>query len=489
MKRIFFALTIISLALGAGAQTIEDGLRMSQYYPSGTARYTGMSGAMGAIGGDVSAIGYNPAAIGVFRRGQLMFTPEFSIHKVNSTFRGTATSDFDTKINLSNFGFISSRTKKQTSGLVSFNWGLTYNRMANFNSVQYYEGFNQDNSMIDWFSQMAYNDLATGYYDPYTTGLAEDGGLLEWSEADTAYYTTADFTKGFQQSRTTETSGYLNEWNLAFGGNVSNKVYFGFAIGIQNFYYHEDINHSEEFTDSQPGAWFEYSPYYTAKGSGVNFKTGVIVRPVDFMKLGIGFHTPTYFSVDEEYFGTLESVYYAGTVYPIYPFDDEYKPGIGLYDYKFQNPMRLTTGLGFQIGDIALIDVDYEYVDYSLMRFRSIESADFSQGLKDDVSENLQGASNVRLGAEVRFGPLATRAGAAYMQSPYKSELSKDAYTILGTAGLGFRGKYFFADLAYAYTLNTSYLNMYNVYDVGEQPTVENISTRSRVLMTFGFVF
>ena len=41
---------------------------------NGTARFVGMGGAMGALGGDISTIGTNPAGIGIYRSNDAMLT-------------------------------------------------------------------------------------------------------------------------------------------------------------------------------------------------------------------------------------------------------------------------------------------------------------------------------------------------------------------------------------------------------------------------------
>ena len=60
-----FALSMI-LAVGtASAQNLYDAERLSSNELNGTARFVGMGGAMGALGGDISTIGTNPAGIGI----------------------------------------------------------------------------------------------------------------------------------------------------------------------------------------------------------------------------------------------------------------------------------------------------------------------------------------------------------------------------------------------------------------------------------------
>ena len=60
--------TIIALAVlvatSVSAQTVYDAANIISKDLNGTARFVGMGGAMGALGGDISTIGTNPAGIG-----------------------------------------------------------------------------------------------------------------------------------------------------------------------------------------------------------------------------------------------------------------------------------------------------------------------------------------------------------------------------------------------------------------------------------------
>ena len=58
----------LMLAMAANAQNAYDAERVLSNDLNGTARFVGMGGAMGALGGDMSVMGTNPAGIGIFRR-------------------------------------------------------------------------------------------------------------------------------------------------------------------------------------------------------------------------------------------------------------------------------------------------------------------------------------------------------------------------------------------------------------------------------------
>lgn len=38
--------------------------------------------------------------------------------------------------------------------------------------------------------------------------------------------------------------------------------------------------------------------YLNMTGTGVNFKMGLIVKPINELRLGVAFHTPTFFNVN-----------------------------------------------------------------------------------------------------------------------------------------------------------------------------------------------
>ena len=61
------------------AQIPEDVLRYSFFPQNGTARNQAIGGAMGSLGGDISAIFVNPAGLGNYKTGEIVFNFLFSI--------------------------------------------------------------------------------------------------------------------------------------------------------------------------------------------------------------------------------------------------------------------------------------------------------------------------------------------------------------------------------------------------------------------------
>jgi hypothetical protein len=61
MRKLLFSIIVVSAITSLQAQGINDALRFAQTNQTGTARFQAMSGAFGALGGDLSAIQVNPA--------------------------------------------------------------------------------------------------------------------------------------------------------------------------------------------------------------------------------------------------------------------------------------------------------------------------------------------------------------------------------------------------------------------------------------------
>ena len=128
---------------------------------------------------------------------------------------------------------------------------------------------------------------------------------------------------------------------------------------------------------------------------------------------------------------------------------------------------------------------DFEQVNYSKA---NLSSKDFSM-LSDnqEIVENYQKTSSIRLGGELRFDIFRVRAGGGiqgdpFMNSPVKSPLIK---TI--SAGVGIRKANLFADFALVHSSTNSEYYPYLIGGAGEA-AFSNIKT-TQGLFTMGFNF
>lgn len=109
-----------------------NALQLSSQYYDGTARSLAMGNAMTALGGDLGALSYNPAASGVYRYTEFTLTPSVYSASASTTFLGNTSKDSRTRFALSNVGWVGAFETGRTRGLLNFNLAITANQTNNF---------------------------------------------------------------------------------------------------------------------------------------------------------------------------------------------------------------------------------------------------------------------------------------------------------------------------------------------------------------------
>ena len=89
--------------------------------------------------------------------------------------------------------------------------------------------------------------------------------------------------------------------------------------------------------------------------------------PLPWVRIGGSVHTPTFYDLRDSYYTSVTSSFEDPTKSKS---EDSY---LGSFDYELTSPFRANASLGFIIQKIALVNIDYEYVDYSLARLRSYD--------------------------------------------------------------------------------------------------------------------
>ena len=195
------------------------------------------------------------------------------------------------------------------------------------------------------------------------------------------------------------------------------------------------------------------------------------------MRLGVSFHLPTFYELEETFYTSVQN----GS-------NEIIKSETAKYKYNLTTPYRLNGSLGLQIGKFALIDLDYEHVDYSTMKFDDEEN---SQGVLEDneyIKTVYKSTHNIRAGAEVRFSSLYFRGGFSYSTSPYTKETINPDYNVIGlSGGLGYRQKNLFVDFGFR-QLNYDY--NYAVLSGNPQLDIANIEqSQNNFVLTLGVKF
>ncbi|MCX6232158.1 MAG: outer membrane protein transport protein [Bacteroidetes bacterium] len=483
MKKILITLLIaITANTISFAQNEIDALRYSQLFYGGTARSTAMGGAFGALGADFSSLSLNPGGIGLYKISEFTFSPSFYTGKTSSIFNNSQErDDFKYNFNLGNAGFVYTFYKRgnyaEGPGFKAAQFGFGINRLNNFNNRMIMEGFNESSSMLNQYVSKA-NGVKAADLNSFDTQLAYDAYLI--NPKDSTHYTSV-VNRGVLQRKSVTSGGSTNELVISLGGNYSDKLYIGATLGFPFIRYSEQSSYKE--TDSKDTInnfnSFTVTDNLNTSGAGINFKFGMIYRPIDMIRIGVAFHSPTYYyAMQDEYSRRIESDLASNGKYNV----DSPK---GSFDYELTTPYRFIGSLAFVLNEYGLISADYEFVDYTLSRLRS-DTYDFSNE-NDAIQAKYNSASNLRIGTEWRLNQLAFRAGYAYYGNPYWKNVNVSKRTVI-SAGLGFREKDFFVDLAYSYSKQDEDYYFYNPSVIALNP-VKNSMIGSNIMMTIGFKY
>lgn len=517
MQRISLLAAISFLSVSLQAQLPEDVLKYSWQPTNGTARINAIGGAMGSLGGDISATFVNPAGIGFFKTTEIVLSPGYNFLKNKSNFRGTNASDNGSNFNLGTSGIVGGwkGSGRWSSKAISF----AVTRTANFSNKIYYTGQNDFSSGAEQYAADAAasglsldnilnsNTVSLGTRMAVYTYLIDTATLGNNPNPDIVSMAMYDQLKNggaflLNQSHSIETSGGITEVAIGYAANMDDKLYIGGSFGIPIVKYEKRSRFREEDATGDPANYFDFydlSETFTTKGLGVNLKLGIIVKPADLIRLGFAVHSPTFYSLEDTYTADMQvntenSRSTPGTVSVssnTFGETPEYK-------YELNSPWKFMLSGSYVLHEVedvrqqkGFITADVEYVTHTTNRFWQASSyatdgdKDYYKGVNDVIKDYYKGAFNFRIGGELKFTTVMTRLGFAYYTSPYKDkELKGNKMFISG--GLGYRNAGFFADLTYVHGIQKDVNFPYRLPDKAN--TFANTkSNGGNVMLTVGF--
>ncbi len=472
------------LLLGASqmfSQNASDVLRYSYLQPGGTARYIGAGGAFGALGAEFGAISQNPAGLALFRTDELTLTP--SLHFANTEANlndGTPYNDDKSKFGFDNIGLVFNTTPGGTHWK-AFNFGIGYNRQADYNHSLYYEG-NASGTILNGF----FNDYKSGVSDPFGADLAaEADAFYNDSIIGLTYDFAGNENKVINRSHAITTFGRMNEMTLSFAGNCDEKLMVGATIGVPFVNYRLEGEYIESDPDAQVDVFdnLTYTEYLRTSGVGVNLKLGVIYKVSQALRLGAAFHTPTAMGLTDSYSNTFTyNLTYKGV-----PYSKTAESPDGTFDYKLRTPWRASASAALVVKKLGFLSADVEWVDYAANRYNftaDVASQDNQQAERQantDIQRSYQQAMNVRLGAELALDEFRLRGGFNLMGKP---EEGSTGFNTGISAGAGVRGKSFFLDFGWRRGQGKGSVQAYSDAPVASTKVVTN-----DFLLTLGFKF
>ena len=440
MKKFILMAIGFALASTSYSQSLEYqdlALLFSQNQQQGTARFTAMGGAFGALGGDISALSVNPAGLSFFNNSAFTGTLNSRTTATTANYYGNSLTTEDEFINLSQAGAVLVFDDSYTSDWNRFAMGFNYRVTNDFEGNFLARG----NSGVATFTEFP---------------LDQNNPVLQYDIADSQF-----FNNWF--------NGELSELNIGFSAAHQNKFYLGLGLNFFDLNFVQQSTLTEQNRDLS-GNTLEATLYQENFTTGVGFgaNLGFIYKAHKNFRFGLSYQTPTWFSeiVEESnivnndgYFGDTQiivsndNVIYDNTVGGQLPIQNLL--------YRLRTPGQLTASAALIIGKFGLLSIDY-----SNRYFRSMRLSNDNFIAENQFFQNeLRNTNNINVGTEWRFDRFSIRGGYRYAQNPDRLAIDSDdlrAYSV----GAGYNFGMFRLDFSYSDSNQTAVYNFYPGFNV-----------------------
>jgi len=465
MKQYLYIAALSLAAMTSYAQqdanTPSDAVRLAQDNLTGTARFRAMSGAFGAVGGDLSALNVNPAGSAIFNFNS--GTGSLTSYNVNnsSNYFGTKTRENESSFDLNQLGFVFVfNNTKEDATWKKFSLAFNYENTNNFDNNLFSAGINPSGSIDQYFLRYAngigseggieLNTLNNAYFEDlsYIDQQAYLGynafvfNPVTQDATNTAYTTNVPAGGNNYQENATVTTGYNGKVTVNLAGQLMDRFYLGANINVHFTDYLKNSSYYEEFNNAGVNdlQWVQFDNQRYTYGGGFSFNLGAIAKVTDALRVGIAYESPTWYTLQDEVTQSISANVGGDFI--------NTNPGVTIImdDYSIKTPAKITGSLAYVFGRNGLISIDYARKDYSTTEF----SGNNYNTLNEQLEGTLTTADEIRVGLEYRIKNVSLRGGYRYEGSPYKNELTIGELTGF-SGGIGFSFNSSRLDLAYSY--------------------------------------
>lgn len=424
------------------AQDISDALRYSQDDIQGSARFRALSGAFGALGGDMSAVSLNPAGAAIFNRSHASLSlSSLNIDNDISYFDGRSSTS-DSKIDLHQAGgvFVFANTN-ENAAWKKFVVSIAYDKTANHDDQWFASGRNT-NSVDNYFLayaqglrldeisafpgetiSQAYGEIGSFYgFGHQQAFLGYESYILEpQNDTDENTNYSSNIAPGtYNQQYDYVARGYNGKVSFNAAAQYQDRLYLGVNLNA-HFINYERFTFLRE-TNSNPGSLvtnvgFENNLFTI--GNGFSFQLGAILKLTNELRAGFTYNSPTWFRISEEttqgistFVDDIDGSFTANVnpnIINIFP------------EYRLRSPGKITGSLAYVFEDKGLLSFDYSRRDYSNMEFRPENDTIFA-AQNQLISNVFKAANTYRFGGEYKYKQFSFRGGYRFEESPYEDD-------------------------------------------------------------------
>ena len=460
---------------------------------SGTARTVGSGGALSSVGADLGSMELNPAGLGLFRASDICVTPGFRLAADQSSYNNSTMGASHVILQFAQAGTVFTKSyapKLDMAGaasplaLRSITFGINYQTENSFDRSQKFNSLNTTHSLIDQYAYTS-NQIGIDQWSIESVFFSLAG--IQGKNTLGTY--TSNVKAPVQQTGSLGTGGAINRISLGLGGNLGDKLFFGFSIGIPilNYSVHTQISETNASLNDSITHFQNYSlsSNVSESGVGVTGKLGLIYKPAQWARFGLSYSLPTWYFMKEN--GDADLVYNFDTI----PTSEVGPGSTNPIGYQLRTPMKGTIGASFYLKEHGFISIDYEFQNLGATHYHFTDANYSSLDTSiNSYMKSMYGYSHtIKIGLEGAIKKLRLRAGYSYTNSPFKTNNNYAAVGHNGavqsaTLGIGGRFKKFYIDLAYVFSYSKD--NLSPNFQIPLDPISSRIMSHN-VLLTLGF--
>ena len=439
------------------AQNVNDVNRFLTTELNGSARYTSMAGAFGALGGDLTALSFNPASSSVFLNSEFGASVNYKNKLTKGTYFGTSTNRENDDLSLDHFGAVFVFNNKNTESPWSrVSVGINLHKIATYDQKASINGTNT-NGIDQYFEYYAdgldFENLPI--YDGETVSevykiLGDENGFgaqqaflgyqsyivnpFNFENGNTEYYSNVDYNQVNHQL-SLNNDGWHRKTSFNVSGLYRNIFHVGVNINSHNLKFSSIQNLLETGQSLKSDTYdIDFKNTLLTLGDGTSVQIGGILR-LKNIRFGVTYDSPQWLTMIDETTQSIDTFHFEENSVVNEIIDPNITNVYEPYDLKI--PSKTTLSFAYIFGSKGIISADYSSQNAGNTVLSDQYGSNYLNTVSSRVNSEFGSINTLKVGGEYRIKDISFRSGILSRNGVYKNSTTYDTAFTLGV-GLDF---------------------------------------------------
>ena len=434
------------------AQNVNDVNRFLSTELNGSARYTSMAGAFGALGGDLTALSFNPASSSVFLNSEFGASINYKNKLTKGTYFGTSTNRENDDLSLDHFGAVFVFNNKNTESPWSrVSVGINLHKIATYDQKASVNGTNT-NGIDQYFEYYAdgldFENLPI--YDGETVSevyriLGDENGFgaqqaflgfqsyivnpFNFENGNTEYYSNVDYNQVNHQL-SLNNDGWHRKTSFNISGLYRNIFHIGVNINSHNLKFSSTQNLLETGQSLKSDTYdIDFKNTLLTLGDGTSVQIGGILR-LKNIRLGVTYDSPQWLTMIDETTQSIDTFHFEENSVV----NEIINPNItNAYEpYELKIPSKTTLSFAYIFGSKGIISADYSSQNAGNTILSDQYGSNYLNTVSSRVNSEFGAINTLKIGGEFRLKDISLRSGILTRSGVYKNSTTNDIALTLG---------------------------------------------------------